>query len=42
MREIGESAHALACIVIANRSLTDVYRWGRPTSPLSLAAEIQH
>ncbi|WP_221356922.1 PP2C family protein-serine/threonine phosphatase [Streptomyces beigongshangae] len=42
MREVGESAHALAYIVIANRSYTDVYQWGRRTLPLSLAAEIQH
>ncbi|OKK16079.1 serine/threonine protein phosphatase [Streptomyces sp. CB00455] len=42
LREIGETAHALAYIVIANRSYTDVYQWGRRTSPLSLAAEIQH
>ena len=42
MREIGEAAHALAYIVIANRSFTDVYQWGRRTIPLSLAAEIQH
>lgn len=42
MREIGETAHALAYIVIANRSFTDVYQWGRRTIPLSLAAEIQH
>jgi serine phosphatase RsbU (regulator of sigma subunit) len=42
MREIGECAHALAYIVIANRSYTDVYQWGRRTRPLSLAAEIQH
>ncbi|MEU1074577.1 MULTISPECIES: PP2C family protein-serine/threonine phosphatase [unclassified Streptomyces] len=42
MREIGETAHALAYIVIANRSFTDVYQWGRRTKPLSLAAEIQH
>jgi hypothetical protein len=42
MREIGESAHALAYIVIANRPFTDVYQWGRRTVPLSLAAEIQH
>ncbi|MFD3568000.1 PP2C family protein-serine/threonine phosphatase [Streptomyces sp. NPDC058671] len=42
MREIGETAHALAYIVIANRSHTDVYQWGRRTTPLSLAAEIQH
>lgn len=42
MRVIGETAHALAYIVIANRSYTDVYQWGRRTTPLSLAAEIQH
>jgi hypothetical protein len=42
MREIGESAHALAYILIANRPHTDVYQWGRRTLPLSLAAEIQH
>lgn len=42
MREIGEAAHALAYIVIANRTYTDVYQWGRRTLPLSLAAEIQH
>ncbi|MFG2576140.1 PP2C family protein-serine/threonine phosphatase [Streptomyces sp. NPDC048481] len=42
MREIGKTAHALAYIVIANRSFTDVYQWGRRTVPLSLAAEIQH
>ncbi|WNI14223.1 PP2C family protein-serine/threonine phosphatase [Actinacidiphila sp. ITFR-21] len=42
MREIGESAHALAYVVIANRSFTDVYQWGRRTTPLNLAAEIQH
>ena len=42
MREIGESAHALAYVLIANRSHTDVYQWGRRTLPLSLAAEIQH
>jgi hypothetical protein len=42
LREIGEAAHALAYIVIANRSFTDVYQWGRRTRPLSLAAEIQH
>ncbi|MFD0068842.1 PP2C family protein-serine/threonine phosphatase, partial [Streptomyces sp. NPDC127574] len=42
MKQIGEYAHALAYIVIANRSYTDVYQWGRRTTPLSLAAEIQH
>nr|WP_257016324.1 PP2C family protein-serine/threonine phosphatase [Streptomyces sp. Ag82_O1-15] len=42
MREVGETAHALAYIVIANRSFTDVYQCGRRTVPLSLAAKIQH
>ncbi|ROQ60073.1 stage II sporulation protein E [Streptomyces sp. 840.1] len=39
---IRRSAHALSYIVIANRPFTDLYQWGRRTSPLSLAAEIQH
>ncbi|MFF1722839.1 PP2C family protein-serine/threonine phosphatase [Streptomyces sviceus] len=42
MREISGTAHVLAYLVIANRSYTDVYQWGRRTTPLSLAAEIQH
>ncbi|MFD3678402.1 PP2C family protein-serine/threonine phosphatase [Streptomyces sp. NPDC058613] len=42
MREIAETAHALAYIVIANRSHSDVYQWSRRTKPLILAAEIQH
>ncbi|MFE9783303.1 PP2C family protein-serine/threonine phosphatase [Streptomyces sp. NPDC005775] len=42
LREVGEAAHALAYVVIANRSFTDLYQWGRRTLPLSLAAEIQH
>ncbi|MFD3870812.1 PP2C family protein-serine/threonine phosphatase [Streptomyces sp. NPDC058623] len=42
MRQIAATAHALAYIVIANRSFTDVYQWGRRTRPLNLAAEIQH
>jgi len=42
MREIGQAAHALAYIVIANRPYTDVYQWGRRTLPVSLGAEIQH
>ncbi len=42
IQEIGETTHALAYLVIANRSFTDVYQWGRRTTPLSLAAEIQH
>ncbi|MFG2475872.1 PP2C family protein-serine/threonine phosphatase [Streptomyces fagopyri] len=40
--QISRSAHALAYIIIANRPFTDLYQWGRRTSPLSLAAEIQH
>ncbi|MDQ0772934.1 hypothetical protein QF026_001400 [Streptomyces aurantiacus] len=32
MREIGETAHALAYIVIANRSYTDVYQWAAAPS----------
>lgn len=39
---IRRSAHALAYIIIANRPFTDLYQWGRRTSPLGLAAEIQH
>ncbi|MER7983684.1 PP2C family protein-serine/threonine phosphatase [Streptomyces sp. NPDC095817] len=42
LREVGEAAHALAYVVIANRPFTDHYQWGRRTIPLSLAAEIQH
>ncbi|WP_326593676.1 PP2C family protein-serine/threonine phosphatase [Streptomyces sp. NBC_01294] len=42
MGQIAATAHALAYIVIANRSFTDVYQWGRRTRPLTLAAEIQH
>ncbi|MFJ6837374.1 hypothetical protein [Streptomyces sp. NPDC091209] len=42
MQEVSETAHALAYIVIANRSFTDGYQWDRRTAPLSLAAEIQH
>ncbi|MFD0167973.1 PP2C family protein-serine/threonine phosphatase [Streptomyces decoyicus] len=39
---IVEAAHALAYVVIANRRFTDLYEWGRRTTRLSLAAEIQH
>lgn len=39
---IADLIDAMAYIVIANRSFTDVYQWGRRTIPLSLAAEIQH
>ncbi|MGX5214766.1 PP2C family protein-serine/threonine phosphatase [Streptomyces violaceus] len=39
---ISEAAHALAYVVIVNRRFTDLYEWGRRTTPVSLAAEIQH
>ncbi|MFJ3337045.1 PP2C family protein-serine/threonine phosphatase [Streptomyces sp. NPDC086766] len=39
---ISEAAHALAYVVIVNRRFTDLYEWGRRTTRLSLAAEIQH
>ncbi|MEU2740777.1 PP2C family protein-serine/threonine phosphatase [Streptomyces sp. NPDC007095] len=39
---ICEAAHALAYVVIVNRRFTDLYEWGRRTTRLSLAAEIQH
>ncbi|WP_371540231.1 MULTISPECIES: PP2C family protein-serine/threonine phosphatase [unclassified Streptomyces] len=39
---VGEAAHALAYIVIANQRFTDLYTWGRRSRPLTLAAEIQH
>ncbi|MFF1301095.1 PP2C family protein-serine/threonine phosphatase [Streptomyces sp. NPDC058296] len=42
MQLIVEAAHALAYVVIVNRRFTDLYEWGRRTTLLSLAAEIQH
>ncbi|MEV5413072.1 PP2C family protein-serine/threonine phosphatase [Thermopolyspora sp. NPDC052614] len=39
---IGRTAHALAYVVIANRRFTDLYEWGRRSTPLALAAEVQH
>ncbi|HEY6739040.1 MAG TPA: PP2C family protein-serine/threonine phosphatase, partial [Actinopolymorphaceae bacterium] len=42
VREIGETAHALGYIVIANQRFTDLYEWGQRSTPLTLAAEIQH
>lgn len=42
MQLIVEAAHALAYVVITNRRFTDLYEWGRRTTRLSLAAEIQH
>lgn len=42
LRLIGETAHALAYVVIVNRRFTDLFEWGRRTTRLSLASEIQH
>ncbi|MFF8382198.1 PP2C family protein-serine/threonine phosphatase [Streptomyces kanasensis] len=39
---VGEAAHALAYIVIANGRFTDLYTWGKRSKPPSLAAEIQY
>ncbi|MEU2619511.1 PP2C family protein-serine/threonine phosphatase [Streptomyces sp. NPDC007157] len=40
--EVGEAAHALAYIVIANGRFTDFYTWGKRSRPPTLAAEIQY
>ena len=42
LEEIRQAAHALAYIVIADQRFTDLYQWGRRTTPVTLAAEIQH
>lgn len=34
-------AHALAYIVVTDRRFTDLHHWGRRTTPVTLAAEIQ-
>ncbi|MEU3415648.1 PP2C family protein-serine/threonine phosphatase [Streptomyces sp. NPDC006658] len=39
---VTRAAHALAYIVVTDRRFTDLYHWGRRTSTMSLAAEIQH
>ncbi|WP_346174027.1 PP2C family protein-serine/threonine phosphatase [Streptomyces cuspidosporus] len=39
---VGEAAHILAYIVIANQRFTDLYTWGKRTRPPTLAAEIQY
>ncbi|USQ85632.1 serine/threonine-protein phosphatase [Streptomyces phaeoluteigriseus] len=39
---VGEAAHVLAYIVIANGRFTDLYTWGKRTRPPTLAAEIQY
>lgn len=42
LNEVGEAAHALAYIVIANQRFTDLYTWGKRSRPPTLAAEIQY
>ncbi|MEV5801876.1 PP2C family protein-serine/threonine phosphatase [Streptomyces collinus] len=39
---VAQAAHALAYIVATDRRFTDLYHWGRRTTTMSLAAEIQH
>ncbi len=38
---VEEAAHALAYIVVTDRRFTGLCQWGQPTTPVSLAAEIQ-
>ncbi|MFD9318722.1 hypothetical protein ACFWDQ_13635 [Streptomyces sp. NPDC060053] len=42
LEAVGEAAHALAYIVIANGRFTDLYTWGKRSRPPTLAAEIQY
>ncbi|MFC0041392.1 SpoIIE family protein phosphatase [Actinomadura rayongensis] len=42
LRAIRAVAHALAYMVVTDSRFTDLYKWGRRTTPLNLAAEIQH
>ncbi len=42
LKEVGEAAHVLAYIVIANGRFTDLYVWGKRSRPPTLAAEIQY
>ncbi|MEV5729160.1 PP2C family protein-serine/threonine phosphatase [Streptomyces pharetrae] len=42
IRAVGEAAHILAYVVIANGRFTDLYTWGRRSRPPTLAAEIQY
>ncbi|MFE9004714.1 PP2C family protein-serine/threonine phosphatase [Streptomyces sp. NPDC007875] len=39
---VGEAAHVLAYIVIANQRFTDLYTWGKRSRPPTLPAEIQY
>ncbi|WP_142270283.1 PP2C family protein-serine/threonine phosphatase [Streptomyces sp. SLBN-115] len=40
--EVGEAAHILSYVVIANGRFTDLYTWGKRSRPPTLAAEIQY
>ncbi|WP_052848970.1 PP2C family protein-serine/threonine phosphatase [Streptomyces avicenniae] len=42
MEQIRRTARALAYVIVTNRRFTDLYHWGRRTTPVTLAAEIQH
>ncbi|MFE9750205.1 PP2C family protein-serine/threonine phosphatase [Saccharothrix saharensis] len=42
LEQLGEAAHALAYVIVTDRRFTDHYHYGRRTTPMSLAAEIQH
>ncbi|MCP9963008.1 serine/threonine-protein phosphatase [Streptomyces somaliensis] len=42
LRRVVDAAHALAYIIVTDRRFTDLYHWGRRSTPTSLAAEIQH
>lgn len=41
VRQIADTAHLLAFVLIASRRHTDVYEWGQRTTRFSLSAEIQ-
>lgn len=42
VEEVRETVHALAYVIVTDRRFTDLYHWGQRTTPMSLAAEIQH
>ncbi|MFJ8546088.1 PP2C family protein-serine/threonine phosphatase [Streptomyces sp. NPDC093586] len=42
LEAVGEAAHVLAYVVIANGRFTDLYTWGKRSVPPTLAAEIQY
>ncbi|SCK14058.1 Serine phosphatase RsbU, regulator of sigma subunit [Streptomyces sp. WMMB 714] len=42
LQQVAEAAHALAYVVVVNRRFTDLFEWGRRSTRMSLASEIQH